>query len=78
MRLQANRIKSISNFIDKYSLTFFIDLLGLELKTQYSKEEYDELLDTIIDKHGALLEEFKAKFIYDVEYVYNIYNSESG
>lgn len=77
VHLQSNRIKPISNFIDKYSITFFIGLLGLELKLQYSKKEYQELLDDIIDKYSVLLEEIKEKFIYDVEYVYNIYNSEN-
>ena len=73
---------SLKKFIDKYSLAFLTKCLkeneiNLELKALYTKEEYNNLIKEIAEKHGDIFEVIKSRFIYDVDNVYNVYNEES-
>ncbi len=73
---------SVTKFIEKYSIVILIEMLRekgykIELKSLYTKEEYEDIILEIVAIYKNVLEEIKSDFIFDIDNCYNIYNEES-
>ena len=64
--------ESIREFIDKYGIITIASLSGLKINDYYSKEEYNSMIDEVINSVKDKLEEYKKAFIEDITYIYNI------
>ena len=65
-------IQSVKNFVQEYSLTLFAEITKKELKNTYTVNEYEKLINELIEKSGDKLESIKEDFISDVNYLFNI------
>ncbi len=65
-------IESIKNFIQDYSLTLFAEITKMEFKNTYTANEYEKLINELVEKSGDKLESIKENFISDVNYLFNI------
>ena len=68
--------ESIREFINKYGVTTIASLSGIKINAHYSKEEYDSMVDEVINSVKDKLEEYKNTFIEDITYIYNINDLE--
>ncbi len=65
-------IQSVKNFVQEYSLTLFAEITKKELKNTYTVNEYEKLINELVEKSGDKLESIKEDFISDVNYLFNI------
>lgn len=65
-------IQSVKNFVQEYSLTLFAEITKMELKNTYTVNEYEKLINELVEKSGDKLECIKEDFISDVNYLFNI------
>ena len=65
-------IQSVKNFVQEYSLTLFAEITKMELKNTYTVNEYEKLINELIEKSGDKLECIKEDFISDANYLFNI------
>ena len=65
-------IRSVKNFVQEYSLTLFAEITKMELKNTYTANEYEKLINELVEKYGDKLESIKEDFIFDVNYLFNI------
>ena len=65
-------INSIKNFINKYGIGTIAYLSNTKIYQYYSKEEYNEMIDNVIDNLKDKLNIYKNAFIADITYIYNL------
>lgn len=65
-------IQSVKNFIQEYSFTLFAEITKKELKNTYTVNEYEKLINELVEKSGDKLESIKEDFISDVNYLFNV------
>ena len=65
-------IQSVKNFVQEYSLTLFAEITKKELKNTYTVNEYEKLINELVEKSSDKLESIKEDFISDVNYLFNI------
>ena len=65
-------IRSVKNFVQEYSLTLFAEITKMESKNTYTANEYEKLINELVEKYGDKLESIKEDFIFDVNYLFNI------
>ena len=65
-------IESVKNFIQDYSLTLFAEITKMEFKNTYTANEYEKLINELVEKSGDKLESIKEDFISEVNYLFNI------
>lgn len=65
-------IQSVKNFVQEYSLTLFAEITKMELKNTYTVNEYEKLINELVEKSGDKLECIKEDFISDVNYLFNV------
>ena len=65
-------INSIKNFINKYGIGTIANLSNTKIYQYYSKEEYNEMIDNVIDNLKDKLNIYKNAFIADITYIYNL------
>ena len=65
-------IQSVKNFVQEYSFTLFAEITKKELKNTYTVNEYEKLINELVEKSGDKLESIKEDFISDVNYLFNI------
>ena len=64
--------QSIRNFVQEYSLTLFAEITKMQLKNTYTANEYEKLINELVEKFGDKLERIKEDFVSDVNYLFNI------
>lgn len=67
-------IESVKNFVQEYSLTLFAEITKMEFKNTYTANEYEKLINELVEKSGDKLESIKEDFISDVNYLFNLIN----
>ncbi len=65
-------IQSVKNFVQEYSLTLFAEIAKMEFKNTYTSNEYEKLINELVEKYGDKLESIKEDFISDINYLFNI------
>lgn len=65
-------IQSVKNFVQEYSFTLFAEITKKELKNTYTVNEYEKLINELVEKSSDKLESIKEDFISDVNYLFNI------
>ena len=65
-------IQSVKNFVQEYSLTLLAEITKMELKNTYTSNEYEKLINELVEKSGDKLESIKEDFISDVNYLFNV------
>lgn len=65
-------IQSVKNFVQEYSLTLFAEITKMELKNTYTVNEYEKLINELVEKSGDKLESIKEDFISDANYLFNV------
>lgn len=69
-------IQSVKNFVQEYSLTLFAEITKMELKNTYTVNEYEKLINELVEKSGDKLESIKEDFISDINYLFNVNSLE--
>lgn len=64
--------QSVKNFVQEYSLTLFAEIAKMEFKNTYTSNEYEKLINELVEKYGDKLESIKEDFISDINYLFNI------
>lgn len=59
-------------FVKKYGIETIANLSNIKVYQHYSKEEYNEMIDNVINNLKDKLEEYKNAFITDITYIYNL------
>lgn len=67
-----NNISMAREFVDKYNITTIAHLLGIKVYEYCSVQEYNELVDDVLNKLKDKLEEYRKAFINDITYIYNL------
>ena len=67
-----NNISMAREFVDKYNITTIAHLLGIKVYEYCSVQEYNELVDDVLNKLKDQLEEYRKAFINDITYIYNL------
>lgn len=67
-----SNLQSAKEFINKYGVTSIAHLANIKIYQYYTEQEYNELIDYIINKLKDKLEEYKKAFIDDITYIYNL------
>ena len=67
-----NNISMAREFVDKYNITTIAHLLGIKVYEYCSIQEYNELVDDVLNKLKDKLEEYRKAFINDITYIYNL------
>ena len=65
-------INSIKKFINKYGIGTIASLSDTKIYQYYSKEEYNETIDNVIDNLKDKLNIYKNAFVADITYIYNL------
>lgn len=65
-------IQSVKNFVQEYSLTLLAEITKMKFKNTYTSNEYEKLINELVEKSGDKLESIKEDFIFDVNYLFNI------
>lgn len=65
-------IQSVKNFVQEYSLTLFAEITKMKFKNTYTANEYEKLINELVEKSGDKLESIKEDFISDVNYLFNV------
>ena len=65
-------INSIKKFINKYGIGTIAYLSDTKIYQYYSKEEYNEMIDNVIDNLKDKLNIYKNAFVADITYIYNL------
>lgn len=65
-------IQSVKNFVQEYSLTLFAEITKTEFKNTYTANEYENVINELVEKSGDKLESIKEDFISDVNYLFNV------
>ena len=65
-------IQSVKNFVQEYSFTLFAEITKKKLKNTYTVNEYEKLINELVEKSSDKLESIKEDFISDVNYLFNI------
>ena len=71
-----NSFESANLFVEKYGITSIADFSDIELSTYYKKEDYENMLHSVINSVSDKLEKFKKSFIEDIKYIYNLNDLE--
>ena len=71
-----SNIDSIKEFIGKYGITTIASLSGIKINDYYSVEEYNAMVNEVINSVKDKLEGYKNSFIEDITYIYNINDLE--
>lgn len=69
-------VDSIKEFVNKYGITLIAALSGTTLNDYYSNQEYNSMIDEVINLVKDKLNEYKNAFIEDITYIYNINDLE--
>lgn len=69
-------IQSVKNFVQEYSLTLFAEITKMELKNTYTLNEYEKLINELVEKSEYKLESIKEDFISDINYLFNVNSLE--
>lgn len=60
----------------EYSLTLFAEITKIELKNTYTANEYEKLINELVERSGDKLESVREDFISDINYLFNVNLSE--
>lgn len=67
-----NNISMAREFINKYNVTTIAHLLGIKVYEYCSAQEYNELIDDVLNNLKDKLEKYRKAFIDDITYIYNL------
>lgn len=67
-----SNINSIKEFVNKYGIGTIAHLSNIKIYQNYSKKEYNEMIDDVIQKVKEKLNIYKNAFISDIIYIYNL------
>lgn len=68
--------ESIKEFINKYGISTVANLASIEIDNYYSKNDYEKMINKVINSIKDKLQEYKNAFIEDITYIYNINDLE--
>ena len=63
---------SVKLFIEKYGITSIANFSDISLSNYYTNEEYQDMLNKVVNSVSNELEKIKKAFISDVKYIYNL------
>ena len=67
-----NNIPMAREFVNKYDVSTIAHLAEIKIYEYYSVQEYNELVDDVLNKLKDKLEEYRKAFINDITYIYNL------
>lgn len=67
-----SNLQSAKEFVNKYGVSSIAHLSDIKIYQYYTEQEYNEMIDDIINKLKDKLEEYKKAFIDDITYIYNL------
>lgn len=67
-----NNIPMAREFVNKYDVSTIAHLAEIKIYEYYSVQEYNQVVDDVINKLKDKLEEYRKAFINDITYIYNL------
>ena len=67
-----SNLDNAREFVKKYGVATIANLSNIKIYQYYSKEEYNEMIENVINNLKYKLEEYKNAFIADITYIYNL------
>ena len=67
-----SNLQSAKEFVNKYGVSSIAHLSDIKIYQYYTEQEYNKMIDDVINKLKDKLEESKKAFIDDITYIYNL------
>lgn len=76
LNIKFDDVKTIKDFINKYGIVSISGLTKLEIKNYYENDEYESLINQIIEEAKSKLKKYQDAFTEDIRYIFNLNNLE--